>query len=113
VEYFLKNQQVILRTMGALFLLVGFVVHFWVVPQKGLSKNDRAAANLARMESSVSGGSSSKAGKKKSDTSKFLKELKKTQEKQMEYLTIIAMLLGAGSLGYSFIKKKDEQDEVS
>ena len=108
MEYFLKHQQTIFRTIGALFLLIGFVIHFWVVPQKGLSKNDRAAANLARMKSSVSGGSSSKVGKKKSDTSKFLKELKNTQKKQMEYLTIIIMILGAGSLGYSFIKKKDE-----
>jgi len=110
VEYFLKHQQIILRTVGALFLLLGFVVHFWVVPQKGLSKNDRAAANLARIEASVSGKSSSKATKKKSDTSKFLKELKNTQKKQMEYLTIIVMLLGAGSLGYSFIKKKEEEE---
>ena len=108
MEYFLKHQQTILRTIGALFLLVGFVIHFWVVPQKGLSKNDRAAANLARMEASVSGGSSKK--EKKSDTSKFLKELKKTQEQQVEYLTIIIMILGAGSLGYSFIKKKDEEE---
>jgi len=110
VEYFLKHQQIILRTAGALFLLIGFVIHFWVVPQKGVSKNDRAAANLARMEASVAGSSTPKAAKKKSDTSKFLKELKKTQEQQVEYLTIIIMILGAGSLGYSFIKKKDEEE---
>jgi len=110
VEYFLKHQQTILRTIGALFLLVGFVIHFWVVPQKGLSQNDRAAANLARMEASVAGASSAKATKKKSDSTKFLKKLKDTQKKQMEYLTIIIMILGAGSLGYSFIKKKDEEE---
>lgn len=108
MEYFLKHQQTILRTAGALFLLIGFVIHFWVVPQEGLSKNERAAANLARMEASVAGKSSTASGKKKSDNSKFLKELKETQKKQLQYLTIIAMVLGAGSLGYSFIKKKEE-----
>ena len=110
MEYFLKNRDIILRTIGTLFLLVGFVIHFWVVPPKGLSKNDRATANLARMEASISGDSSSKVGKKKSDTTKFLKELKNTQQKQMEYLTIIVMLLGVGSLGYSFIKKRDKEE---
>jgi len=109
MEYFLKHQQTILRTVGVLFLLLGFIIHFWVVPQKGLSQNERAAANLARMEASVTG-SSSKTLKKKSDTSKFLKKLKDTQEKQMEYITIFVMLLGAGSLGYSFIKKRDEEE---
>ena len=110
MEYFLKHQQVILRTVGGLFLLIGFVVHFWVVPQEGFSKNDRAAANLARMEASVSGKSSASSGKKKSDNAKFLKELKDKQKKQIKYLTIMAMVLGAGSLGYSFIKKGDEEE---
>lgn len=109
MEYFLKHREVILRTVGALLLLIGFVVHFWVVPQEGLSKNDRAAANLARMEASIAGSSSSKAGKK-SDKPKFLQELKEKQKKQMQYLTIIIMVLGAGSLGYSFIKKGDEEE---
>ncbi|MDF1878221.1 hypothetical protein JHD46_01060 [Sulfurimonas sp. SAG-AH-194-C20] len=108
MEYFLKYQQVILRTLGVLLLLIGFVVHFWTVPQKGVSKNDRAVANLARMEASIQSSTSTKKSKSKPDSSKFLKELKGQQKKQMEYLTILLMLLGIGSLGYSFFKKKEE-----
>ncbi|MDF1882401.1 hypothetical protein JHD49_00430 [Sulfurimonas sp. SAG-AH-194-C21] len=107
MAYYLKHQQVILRSLGALLLLVGFVIHFWTVPQKGVSQNDRAAANLARMEASVKGSSTAQKAKSKPDSSKFLDELKGQQEKQMEYFTIIIMLLGVGSLAYSFLKKKE------
>ncbi|MEA2073721.1 MAG: hypothetical protein U9O86_09065 [Campylobacterota bacterium] len=106
MEYFLKHQTVILRVVGGLFILVGFVVHFWVVPPKGISKNDLAAANLARMEASVAG-SNKKQSSSKKDESTFLNELKEKQKKQLEYLTIIIMVLGALSLGSSFIKKKE------
>ncbi|MDF1876584.1 hypothetical protein JHD47_01995 [Sulfurimonas sp. SAG-AH-194-L11] len=106
MEYFLKHQQVILRSLGALLLLVGFVIHFWTVPQKGVSPNDRATANLARMQASVKGTPATQKSKSKPDSSKFLDELKSQQEKQIEYFTILMMLLGAGSLGYSFLKKK-------
>ena len=105
--FYLKHQQVILRTVGSLLLLVGFVIHFWLTPQPTLTKNDRAAANLARMEASVSRSSSSTQSQSKPDTAKFLKELKNTQEAQAKYLTIIMMILGVGSLGYSFLRKKE------
>ena len=108
MEYFLKHREVILRTLGALLLLVGFVIHFWVVPQKGVSENDIAAANLARMEASVQGSSTTKKAKQKPDSSQFLKKLKTQQEKQMQYLTILTMLLGAGALAYSFVKRRGE-----
>lgn len=90
-------------------LLVGFVVHFWITPKEGLTKNEIAAANVARMEAKVAGraGSGSKQ-QNRPDTSKFLQEFKDTQAKQMRYLTIIAMIVGVGLLGYSFIRKKEE-----
>jgi len=105
LEFFLKHQQVLLRSIGAFLLLIGFVIHFWVVPHEGVSKNDLAAQRVARMEASVSGVSSS-TKPAKADGSHLSEALKSTQAKQMEYLTIIVMLLGGASLGYSFIKKK-------
>ena len=108
MEFFLKHKIVILRTVGGLMLVIGFAIHFWTIPQKGLSANERAAANVARMESKMApAGSSTKKSSKKDDSS-FLKELKKTQEKQLQYVTIIAMILGVGSLGYSFMPRKEE-----
>ena len=105
-EYFLKNKTVILRTIGALLLLGGFVVNFWAIPKKAYSQSEIAAANVARMEKSVSSGSS-KAGKKpKSSHSDIAKVFKDTQKKQLKYFSILAMIIGVCSLGYSFIKRK-------
>ena len=105
MDFFNKNRVIILRTIGALMLVVGFAVHFWSTPKEGLSVNDRAAANVARMEARVSGKGG--ATSTKQDDGKFLKDLKETQAQQLQYLTIIAMILGVGSLGYSFMPKKE------
>jgi len=83
------------------------MVRFWVMPKEGVSQSDIAAVNVARMEASVKGVGGSQQKLKKS-SAPFLEKLKDTQKKQLEYLTIIAMLLGAISLGYSFIKKREE-----
>jgi len=109
MEFFRKNSIVILRSLGALMLVVGFIIHFWTVPQKGLSANEKAAANVARMEAKVAGSGSKSQKSTKRESSDFLQELKKTQAQQLEYLTIIAMLLGVGFLGYSFVPKKEEE----
>ena len=106
MDFFNQNRVIILRTVGALMLVVGFAVHFWSTPKEGLSANDRAAANVARMEARVSGKGSATSAKQ--DDGKFLKDLKETQAQQLQYLTIIAMILGVGSLGYSFMPKKEE-----
>ncbi|MCF6339786.1 MAG: hypothetical protein L3J10_03390 [Sulfurimonas sp.] len=105
-EIFIKYKIVILRTLGILMLVVGFAVHFWVTPKEGLSKNEIATINAQRMESHAMRGSGSAVKKPKSSSAKIMQELKNKQKKQMEYLTIIIMLLGIGSLGYSFIKPK-------
>jgi len=109
LEYFIKHQKVILRTLGGLMLVIGFAVHFWDTPKKGLTESEIAAANVARMEASVAGKSSTSNAQKPKE-SVFLKEFKSTREKQMKYLTIIAMILGLGFLIYSFIKKDDTQE---
>ena len=97
-----------MRSLGALMLVIGFTIHFWATPKEGISANDRAAANVARMEAKVKGQSSAQSKASKKSDSNFLDELKDTQAKQLQYLTIIAMILGVGSLGYSFMPKKQE-----
>ena len=109
MKLFLKYQEIILRVGGGLLLLTGFIIHFWVVPPKGMSENERASANLARIEASVSGSSKNLQANKKADTSHFIKKLKETQKKQLEYLTIVSMVLGSLSLGYSFVKRKKRE----
>lgn len=107
MEYFFKNKIVITRVLGFIMLLVGFTIHFWVMPQEGLSKNQIAAANVARMEASIAPRGTKTSNSKKKDDTKFLKELKNTKEKQMQYLTILSMVFGVIFLGYSFIPKRD------
>ena len=108
MEYFNKHKILILRSLGAVMLVVGFAVHFWVTPKEGLSANERAAANIARMEAKVSSQSKNSKSSVKKDDTKFLKELKETQVKQMQYLTILAMILGFASLVYSFLPKREK-----
>ena len=108
MDFFLKYKTVITRSLGALMLVIGFAVHFWATPKEGVSANDIAAANVARMEAKVAGKSSPQSKSSKKDDSKFLDELKDTQAKQLQYLTIIAMILGVGFLGYSFMPKREE-----
>ncbi len=104
-EIFLKHQTIIFRGLGAFMLLVGFVTYFWTTPKEGLTKNQMAAANVARMEARVAGGSSRSAEKPKSSSSKIMKELQDTQAAQVRYLTILFMIFGVGFLGFSFIKR--------
>jgi len=84
-------------------LLIGLIIHFLITPQSKISKNDLAAARVARMEASVNKTSSlSKAP----DTSNYTKGLKSTQKKQMKYLTVLAIVIGVMSVAYSFKPRK-------
>ncbi len=105
MEFFNKHKIVVLRSLGGLMLVIGFVIHFWTTPKEGFSANEKAAANVARMEAKVSGKNTKSTQK---DTDSFLKELQEKQAAQLQYLTILAMLFGVGFLGYSFIPKKED-----
>jgi len=105
LQFYLKHQKEILRGFGAFLLIVGFVVNFWVTPKKSASANAIAAANLARIEASVQS-SSVKKVKKRSSSAHISKALKATRQKQIKYLTIFSMVIGALFLAYSFLKKE-------
>ena len=107
MNFFFKHKIILLRTIGFIALVVGFAIHFWVTPKEGISENEVAAANLARIERQVKGSGASQKSTQK-DNSKFLEKFKKQQQKQMQYLTILAMIVGAGFLGYSFLPKKED-----
>jgi uncharacterized protein YjeT (DUF2065 family) len=111
LEFFLKYKTVLLRFAGTLMLLVGFTIHFWTTPKEGVSDIEIAAANVARMEASVAGTKNSAKQAKTQSSAKILEELRNTQEKQLRYLTIFAMLLGVGFLGYSFVKPKNDSEQ--
>lgn len=105
MELILKHKVVIARFLGIFMLVVGLGSYFWLTPKEGLSQNERAAANVARMEAHMGGQSSVKAKSSKPDTSSFINELKKTREKHLQYLTIVVMLFGLLFLLYSFLRR--------
>lgn len=107
-EIFFKYKRVLFRTFGAGMLIVGFITYFWAMPKEVLSENEAAAANVARMEAMVAGSSSSSKVNVKPDSSKFVEELKNTQQTQMTYAIILLMVLGVIFLVYSFIDKSKE-----
>lgn len=104
MDFFLKYKIIILRTLGIVMLVASLAAYFWTTPKEGLSANEKAAANIARMEARASGASSGAV----SNENKFLEELKNKQAEQAEYLVIIIMILGVGFLGYSFMPKKED-----
>lgn len=101
MQFILEYQKIILRVVGGLFLVVAIVIHFWSMPKPALSENEKALANLERMQASVA----AKSSVQKPNASHYLKHLKETQKKQLEYLTILLIVLGVGALGYTFIKR--------
>jgi len=107
LELYLKHKTVILRTLGALMIIVGIFVHFWAAPKEEISEIELAAANVARIEASVASQSGGKVVAKPS-MSEYVEELKNAQEMQARYITIIFTILGVGFLGYSFKKKEPE-----
>jgi len=108
MNLYLKHKIVIMRSLGACMLIIALTIEFWSVPKEGLSANERASARIARMEAGSQSKSTSQAKLTKKDSSDFLDTLKNTQAKQMQYLTILVMILGVGFLGYSFIPKKED-----
>ena len=106
MEFFLKHQTVIFRSLGAFLLVLGVVIYFWAAPQPTLSEAEKAAANVARMEKAVAGGSVGSVKKtSKSAHTQITQALRETRKKQLRMLMLMTMVLGAGFLGYSFLKK--------
>lgn len=109
MEFFLKHQTVIFRSVGAFLLVLGLVLYFWAAPQKALTPNEIAAANLARMESAVSGASSQQSKANAPKASTISQAMIETRKKQLRMLMIMVMVFGAGFLGYSFLKKENKE----
>jgi hypothetical protein len=105
-EIFLKHKTVIFRSIGAIVLVLGFASYFWVTPKKVYTQNEIAAANVARMEAQVRLTTNAAVKKPKPSSAEILEHLKNTQKAQARYMSIIAMILGVGFLGYSFLGKK-------
>ena len=99
-----KNKKLASKITGINFLIMALVVLFWSQPKEGMSANERAAANLARMEAHVQGSSKQTT----SSANHFRQSHEKHQEKQVRIFLILMVLFGVVFLGYGFIKKEDK-----
>ena len=107
IEWVKANKRVASKIMGANFLVMAVVLLFWSQPKEGLSENEKAAANVARMEARMSGTSVTKP----SSQSNFMKEYRQSQKAQLQIFIVIMVVAGAGFLLYGFLKKEDPKDQ--
>lgn len=100
LEWVKKNQKLAFKITGANFLLMALVLLFWSQPKAGLSENEKAAANVARMEAKAKGSTAP------SVTGNIMQEHHENQKKQLRIFLIIMTISGAAFLGYGFLKKE-------
>lgn len=98
-----ENKKLASKIMGANFLVMALILLFWSQPKESMSEDEKAAANVARMEAQVSGNSQKKASQPPS----FMKEYKQTQKTQLRIFLIFMVISGTGFLAYGFLKKED------
>ncbi len=104
LEWVQKNQKLAAKITGVNFLLMTLVMLFWAQPKTGLSDEEKAAANVARMEARVSGSNKQVSGKSNLD---IMKEHRQKQQQQLRITLIIMSMCGAGFLAYGFLKKEN------
>ncbi len=85
---------------------MALVLLFWAQPKEGMSEEEKAAANVARMEALASG----KSQKKASQPPSFMKEYRETQKTQLRIFLILMVISGTGFLVYGFLKKEDPKE---
>ena len=100
LDWVKKNQKLAFKVTGVNFLLMALVLLFWSQPKAALSENEKAAANVARMEAKAKGGSAP------SETGNIMQEHHESQKKQLRIFLIIMTISGAAFLGYGFLKKE-------
>ena len=108
VDWIKANKKLASKIMGANFLVMAFILIFWSQPKEGMSENEKAAANVARMEARLSGDSQTKAA---AQSSNFMKEYRQSQQAQLRIFLVIMVIAGVGFLLYGFLKKEEPSDE--
>ncbi len=104
-EWYLSHKKLAYKLMGANFLLMALVLLFWSAPKEGMSENERAAANVARMEARIQGqGSTSQENKVN-----LLNRHMDKQQAQLRIVLVIMVIVGVGFLAYGVLKKEENQ----
>jgi len=108
LEWVKKNKKLSSKILGVNFLLMTLVLMFWSQPTEVMSENEKAMANIARLEAQANG-SSSKA--KASSSESIMKEYKETQKTQLRIFLVLMFISGVGFLGYGFFKQESPVED--
>lgn len=103
IDWVKKNKKLALKVTGVNFLLMAVVLLFWAQPKAGMTANEKAAANLSRMEAQVKG----KSVKPASSAQDVRQAHEEYQKGQVQIFLALMVLCGVGFLGYGFLKKED------
>ncbi|MEA2100724.1 MAG: hypothetical protein U9P72_11415 [Campylobacterota bacterium] len=106
MEFFRKNKIIVTRVIGSLMFLIGFSVYIWSLTGQTLDANQRAMANIARMEAGAKAGVFNTKISDVQNGGNFLQQVRDVQKNNTKNLTLVAMVLGAILLWYSFFSMK-------
>jgi septal ring-binding cell division protein DamX len=101
--WFKKNKKLAFKLIGINFLLVTVIMLFWNAPKESLSENEKAAANVTRMEAQVAG---TQTAIQPASMNLMKKHMKK-QKEQLRILLVLMVIAGAGFVLYGFLKKEE------
>jgi type II secretory pathway component PulM len=103
-EWIKENQIMFSRGLGAFLLVTALAAFFWANNSNSAAtiEEQRAAERVARMEARVSGN----AAEAKALKATPIEIYSDRSKEQLKYLIILMMIIGALSLGYSFLKKE-------
>lgn len=106
-EWLIRHQKIVSRSVGILLILGAAVSLFWDMRGGGVSEEERLAAERvaqyeARMHAQMAG-----SQKKSAEKPYFMEAYKEKQEQQLRYAVVIALTIGIGFVGYSFLRKEE------
>jgi len=103
----LKQHSILItRVIGSALLFLSIALQVWTFSTPKLTANQRAEANIARMEASAKAAIfNTKMSEAKGGTN-FLQQVRDVQKENTMNITIIALILGVFFLSFGFSNKK-------
>lgn len=93
--------------LGIVLLVVSVGILFWDNSGSASVEEERAAANIARMEARAQARMNGQPMPKEEKKPYFMQQYKEKQEQQLRYALIIMILVGVGFVGYGYFTKEE------
>lgn len=99
----------ILRVLGSLIFIIGLGVFGWnQFATQELNANQRAMANIARMEAAAKAGVFNTKISDVQNGGSFLQQVRDVQKSNIKNITFVAMIFGAIILWFGFTMKHED-----